>query len=110
MRSGESYDYFYEVDGERVYDFNCDTDDVEVREVSHTITKMSVGQIIIANSIQIEEKDDDAVTSFTDSFNNSANESNNSENWQGEGPIVSWPVKLAQLVMQMKPTKDTMVL
>ena len=37
MRAGEAYDYFFEVDGERLYDFNCESDDVEVRETPRSM-------------------------------------------------------------------------
>ena len=111
MRAGEDYDYFYEVDGERRYDFDCDFSSVEVREASPMMTKMCAGQFIIANSIQIDEKDDSGDgDSFTDAFN-AANNSNNSEiEWQVSGPAVCWPSHLVKLVMHLKPAKDTMVL
>jgi len=51
MRAGEDYDYFFEMDGERRYDFDCDFGSVEVRETSPMMTRMSAGQTIIANSI-----------------------------------------------------------
>ena len=69
MRSGEEFDYFYEVDGELRYDFDCDYSSVEVLDVSVLTTKgksfnlsaapavksklikslMTPGQTIIAN-------------------------------------------------------------
>ena len=66
MRSGEEFDYFYELDGELRYDFDCDYSSVEVLDVSVLITKgksfnlsasalksmiksLKPGQIIIAN-------------------------------------------------------------
>lgn len=32
MRANEEYDYFFEVDGERRYDFDCDYNGVEIVE------------------------------------------------------------------------------
>ena len=32
MRTGEEYDYFFEVDGKRRYDFDCDYSSVEIVE------------------------------------------------------------------------------
>ena len=36
MRAGEEYDYFFEVDGELRYDFDCDYSSVEVLEEEAT--------------------------------------------------------------------------
>ena len=56
MQAGEEYDYFFEVDGELRYDFECDFTSVEIREAAAAAAmaanqQLSPGQIIIANSI-----------------------------------------------------------
>ena len=68
MRAGEEYDYFFEVDGEFHYDFDCEYSSVEVLDVScgvgtngapcsdgapgaeaMNLMNLSAGSIIIAN-------------------------------------------------------------
>lgn len=48
MRADQDYDYFYEVDGEIRYDFECEFNDVEVAK-SDSQANLTRGQIIIAN-------------------------------------------------------------
>ena len=58
MKSGEEYDYFFEVDGELRYDYGCEYSSVEVSDASAYLEASSddagslgEGQIIIANQI-----------------------------------------------------------
>ena len=58
MLAGQEYDYFFEVDGEIRYDFDCDSNQVEIAEQAMGMgtqlqTELTPGQIIIANSILI---------------------------------------------------------
>ena len=115
MRTGKDYEYFYDVDGEHRYDFDCEFESVEVRQTSQWLPKIQQGQIIIANTIQIESKTDaESVPSFMGSassnFSNSSNEMNPEDDWFGNGPVVTWPAYLKQLVNQVKPSKDTMTM
>ena len=65
MRTGEEYDYFFEVDDERRYDFDCEYDSVEIIDArassqagagtcgvpmgAPAMMALVPGQIIIAN-------------------------------------------------------------
>ena len=62
MQCGEEYDYFFEVDGELRYDYDCECDSVEVNDTSAYmeanpsfssssagVITLTEGQIIIAN-------------------------------------------------------------
>lgn len=42
MRAGQDYDFFFEVDGEIRYDFECESGSVEVAE-SHPSTDLTPG-------------------------------------------------------------------
>ena len=66
MCADEEFDYFFEVDGERRYDFDNDFNRVEIVHGVPTATMphdncaaamapVTPGQVIIANSIQISE-------------------------------------------------------
>jgi len=132
MRAGEEYDYFFEVDGERRYDFDCDFGSVEVCQTTTTTTTttgtttptnagaaaLAVGTIIIANSIQIEEKAESALSHSTCSSSSSSdgNCNNNDysndccDDWQLSGPSVNWHASVEQLVKQVKPKKDVMII
>ena len=122
MRAGEDYEYVFEVDGEHRYDFDCEFSNVEVRDTTTTTTTTTtiiVGQNIIANSIQIEDKVDIALNSSTCSSSHSSSDMNNDvegnlnndmEDWQCSGPVVSWPASVEKLVKQIKPKQDVMVM
>ena len=124
MRAGENFEYLFEVDGEHRYDFDCEFSNVEVRDTTTTTTTTTtstiiVGQNIIANSIQIEDKVDSALNSSTCSSSHSSIDLNNNvegnlnndvEDWQMSGPVVSWPASVEKLVKQLKPKQDVMVM
>ena len=122
MRAGEDYMYLFEVDGEHRYDFDCEFSNVEVRDTTTTTTTTTtiiIGQNIIANSIQIEDKVDSALNSSTCSSSHSSADMNNDvegnlnndmEDWQCSGPVVSWPVSVEKLVKQIKPKQDVLVM
>ena len=133
VRAGEDYDYFFEVDGELRYDFNCDTNSVEVLDaqggggmggaggigLTNDTAKMvtlTPGQIIIANSIQIicEEEDTRAfsMSAFSTCSSDDENNNNNSDNedeWEN-GPVVSWPKHVVEIVKYLNPEPHTMVM
>jgi hypothetical protein len=63
MKANETYDYFYEVDGDRRYDFDCDFSSIEVRETCQKMHSSHGGSIwvragerIIANSVDVEQQ------------------------------------------------------
>ena len=134
VRAGEDYDYFFEVDGELRYDFNCDTNSVEVLDAqggggmggaggnglndnTAKMVTLTPGQIIIANSIQIYEEEDTSAFSMSafstcSSSSDSSDENNNNddeEEWEN-GPIVSWPKHVVELVKNLRPEPNTMVM
>lgn len=63
MRDNEEFEYFFEIDGERRYDFDNDFNRVEIVQgtssmpmtqcCTTTMAPVVPGQIIIANTIQI---------------------------------------------------------
>lgn len=129
MRAYEEFEYFFEVDGERRYDFDNDFNRVEIVQGTSTSTAKAMtkgctttmapvipGQIIIANTIQIAEmptvEDPMVALSTTSSCSSSYGghaASDFDEDWEVSGPVVSWPAaatsKLlaAHLLVQPKP-------
>ena len=112
MRAGEDFDYFFEVDGERRYDFECEFNSIEVldRQTAFQASMMPLmpGQTIIVNQIQICEKEEDDNTSTCSSSNSSASNNDNNNSWESN-PTVSWPEDCLAL-MDMKKDKSKMVL
>ena len=132
VRAGEDYDYFFEVDGELRYDFNCDTNSVEVLDAqggssmggaggigltddTAKMVTLTPGQIIIANSIQIIEEEDSrafSMSAFSTCSSDDENNNNNSDNedeWEN-GPVVSWPKHFVDVVKHLNPEPHTMVM
>ena len=48
MRAGETYDYYFEVDGERHYDFDCEFDSVEIVDAHQNGAPMMPMKPVIA--------------------------------------------------------------
>ena len=110
MQSGQEYDYCYEVDGEIRYDFDCEFNSVEIVDVASGkgAASLSEGQIIIANSIQIEHEDTTSMS--TASSCSSSSFANDDNEWQN-GPVVIWPEYLTKMMpdpalVSMKPGKE----
>ena len=127
MRAYEEFEYFFEIDGERRYDFDNDFNRVEIvqgtssmpmtQSCATTMAPVVPGQIIIANTIQICEPaavEDPLValstaSSCSSSFGGHATSSDFDEDWEVSGPVVSWPsaalskLLAAHLLVQPKP-------
>ena len=113
IKGGNDYDYFFEVDGERRYDFDAafgPTDlynfSAPVDEDREEVGSPSVGgiiiptQIIIANSISICSPP--TVSSASSSSSRSSGSSSPSKVVEYSGPVVVWPSKVPEM-MWIKP-------
>lgn len=130
MRANETYNYLFEVDGARRYDFECDFGSVQVQKTSNRKTAhgqgvmMRAGQSIMANSLYVEEQTTSTeflTTSASTSCFSSGSSSNgdsNSNHHQDDcytqetsEPSVSYPEYLTKLTQcQTQQLGQSMVL
>ena len=103
IKSDSTYDYFFEVDGERRYDFDstfgpadlfnykapADEDEVS----TYNEERIVKSQIIIANSITI------CMQPFSSSSSCSSSTNETMTTWYGQGPVVTWPTKVPEMMM-----------
>ena len=107
IKSDSTYDYFFEVDGERRYDFDstfgpadlynykASADEDEVS--TYNDERIVKSQIIIANSISICMQP----FSSSSSCSSSTTETTNTmpTTWWSQGPVVTWPSKVPEMMM-----------
>ena len=107
MRSGVDYDYFFEVDGERKYDFDVDFRTVDLfnyamqsqsGETDIQPTDKVAHQIIIANQIQIQNLGGSHISSASSTCSSASFNTSSVSMWDCCGPVVSWPENLPQLL------------
>ena len=106
IKSDSTYDYFFEVDGERRYDFDSTFGPTDLfnykapadeDEASATKEERIVpSQIIIANSISICMQSSCSSSSCSGSPTETM-----PTTWWGQGPVVTWPQKIPEMMMML---------